>query len=114
MNRATLTTALLTSFVCALSLACGADAPPQAARDPAPLAVEAAAPPSSSAAIEAPASSPEIAAPTIDEPILASTTTVISTERAPEITDLRSPSLLPAETPAEHVAAFAELPLSKH
>jgi hypothetical protein len=114
MNRATLTTALLSSFVCVITLACGpsADAPAQARADAASPAVEAVEP-SPSAALP-PASTAEIIAPQVDEPILASTTKPITPERNVEApTNLRSPSLLPADTPAEHIAAFTNLPLSK-
>lgn len=113
MNRATLTTILLTSCVCLLSLACSpsADAPPQARADAAPLAIEAAEP-SPSAAPQTPA--PVIVEPTIDEPVLASTTAVPSSEPKVEApADLRSPSLLPAGTPEEHILAFTNLPSSK-
>jgi hypothetical protein len=70
MNR-TLIPALLSSFVCAMSLACNAssDAPPPAQVDEPPLAVEAAEP----SVPRVPASTPEIAIPeVVDEPILAS------------------------------------------
>lgn len=74
MNRATLTTALLTSLVCVMTLACSpsADAPPQAKVDARPLAVEAAEPSASVVSVPS-TSTPEIAAPTIEEPVLAST-----------------------------------------
>jgi hypothetical protein len=95
MNRAILTTAFVTSFVCAMSLACSpsADAPPQAQADAAPLVVEAAEP-SSSAALQTPASSLEQPTPVIDEPVLASTT-VLPAERKAETPDNLPLSNLP-------------------
>jgi hypothetical protein len=80
MNRATLTTALLTSFVCAMTLACSssADAPPQAQADQPPIAVEpAVVPPPVTSTVEIPA-------PIIEEPVLASIAPVSAPAPSPE------------------------------
>ena len=119
MNRAPLTTALLSSLVCVLTLACSpsVDAPPQAKADAPARAVEAVEPsPSAAPHTPAPASTPEpeIAAPVIDDAVLASTTPVLAPEpKAAAPNDLRSKSVLPADTPEAHVAAFINLPLNK-
>jgi hypothetical protein len=78
MNRTTLTTALLGSFVCTMSLACNAS--PQV--DERPLAVEAAEP----SEPRVPTSTPEITIPeVVDEPVLASSVATPSTELETEM-----------------------------
>jgi hypothetical protein len=135
MTRPTLATSsscsiLLAALVCASPLGChssgdssgGEASPASAAAAP---AVEASEAPAELALDEAPelevpaAESPAAAVPAIEEqPVLASTAPVLPetprrprSARAPD--SLRSPSLLPADTPEAHVAAFTELPVTK-
>lgn len=82
MNRAPLTTALLTSLVCVTTLACSpsADAPQQARADattPASKAAEPSASPSVAPPVD---TSPEHAKPIVEEPVLASTAVDLPTE----------------------------------
>lgn len=112
MNRAIQTT-LVTSLMCAMTWACGSNSEAPARADAAPLAIESAEPSPASALASAPVMAERIS----NEPVLASTTAVPVTGTVPvtevTTTNLRSPSLLPAGTPEEHVAAFINLPLSK-
>lgn len=117
MNRAfeTLSAALLTSTVCLLSIACESPEQDRPATPVASAEVEVeVAPVPEAAPAPAPAPAPiEVESPIVDEqPVLANTTltpVAPKLERNHKPTSLRSPTLLPTDTPEANVAAFTNL-----